>query len=69
MICGALLVAVLLTGCDTSNQPTTSSTSMPLTVMTSQPAPLSGTAYPAADGYPAPASPAATAYPAPTSVP
>ena len=38
-------------------------------VMTSQPAPGTGTAYPAPTGYPAPNSLAATASPAPTSTP
>ena len=52
IICGALLVAALLAGCGTSatNTPATSAT--PPSVMTSQPVPAPGTAYPAPDGYP-----------------
>jgi hypothetical protein len=68
IICGALLVAVLLTGCDTSNQPATA-TATPSNVMTSQPAAPPGAAYPAPAGYPAPGSPTVTAYPAPTRTP
>jgi len=67
IICGALLVAALLTGCGTSNQPATPPT--PPVIMTSQPATPLSPAYPAPTSYPAPDSPAATAYPAPTGTP
>jgi len=70
IICGALLFAALLAGCDTSTQatpPPTPSTSQ--SVMTSQPVPASGTPYPGPEGYPVPNSSAATAYPAPTGTP
>ena len=67
---GALLLAALLAGCGTNAEPTpppTSATSP--SVMTSQPVPAPGTAYPAPEGYPAPNNPVETAYPAPTSTP
>ena len=67
MICGALLLAALLAGCGTYAQPTPPPASP--SVMTSQPAPGSGTAIPAPTGYPAPNSPAETPYPAPTGTP
>jgi len=69
IICGMLLAAVWLAGCDTSTQPATPVPSTPSSIMTSSPAAPSGTADPAPTGYPAPDSPAATAYPAPTSTP
>jgi hypothetical protein len=63
ILCGALLSAALLAGCDVNDRPATP-TPVP-SVMTSQPAPSSATAYPAPESYPAPE----TAYPAPTSTP
>jgi hypothetical protein len=70
IIDGVLLLAALLAGCGTGRQatpPPTSPTSP--SVMTSQPLPALGTAYPAPTGYPAPDNPGAAAYPAPTGTP
>jgi hypothetical protein len=64
LIYGALLVATLLAGCDSSTKSATLP-SLP-SLMTSQPAESPGTGYPASTGYPAPGNPASTAYPAPT---
>jgi hypothetical protein len=65
-----VLLAALLAGCGTNAQPTSSPTSATQpSVMTSQPLPPNGTAYPAPSTYPAPNGPEATAYPAPTGTP
>ena len=67
---GALLLAALLAGCGTNAELTPPPTSItPPSVMTSQPVPAPGTAYPAPEGYPAPNNLAETPYPAPTSTP
>ena len=67
VLCGALLAAALLAGCDVSDR-SQGPTAIP-TVMASQTLPAFATAYPAPESYPPPAPPAETAYPAPTGTP